>query len=79
LNTDNDPVHALLSRWRDDSAGTYRTWFLWEERLKKFRSIRRGIAAVVAEIEAGTFGSPPPLPRSCSTARRRPATRTRHC
>jgi hypothetical protein len=44
LNTDNDPVHALLSRWRDDPAGTYRTWFLWEERLKNFRSIRRGIA-----------------------------------
>jgi hypothetical protein len=30
LNTDNDPVHALLSHWRDDPAGTYRTWFLWE-------------------------------------------------
>jgi hypothetical protein len=41
LNTNNDPVHALLSRWRDDPAGTYRTWFLWEERLKNFRSIRR--------------------------------------
>jgi type II restriction enzyme len=57
LNTDNDPVHALLSRWRDDPAGTYRTWFLWEERLKNFRSIRRGIAAVIAEIEAGSFGN----------------------
>jgi type II restriction enzyme len=57
LNTDNDPVHALLSRWRDDPAGTYRTWFLWEERLKNFRSIRRGIAAVVAEIEADRFGN----------------------
>jgi type II restriction enzyme len=31
-------------------------WFLWEERLKNFRSIRRGIAQVVSEIEQGTFG-----------------------
>jgi type II restriction enzyme len=47
----------LITRWRED-AGTYRTWFLWEERLKNFRSIRRGIAEVVQEmIEAGTFGS----------------------
>lgn len=34
-----------------------RTWFLWEERLKNFRSIRRGLAQVVEEIEAGTFGN----------------------
>ena len=47
----------LIERWRDDARGTYRTWFLWDERLKNFRSIRRGIAAVVAQIEAGTFGS----------------------
>lgn len=47
----------LLARWRDDPGGTYRTWFLWEERLKNFRSIRRGLAAVVQEIEADTFGN----------------------
>ncbi len=52
-----DPLRQLLLRWRDDQAGSYRTWFLWEERLKNFRSIRRGIAAVVAEIEANTFGN----------------------
>lgn len=48
---------ALLSRWRDDPGATYRTWFLWEERVKNFRSIRRGIQQVVAEIRAGTFGT----------------------
>lgn len=53
----SDPVHYLFSRWREDPGGVYQTWFLWEERLKNFRSIRRGIAAVVAEIEAGTFGN----------------------
>ncbi len=52
-----DPWVTLLTRWREDRGGTYQTWFLWEERLKNFRSIRRGIAAVVGEIEAGTFGN----------------------
>ena len=50
-------IGALIARWREDTAGTYRTWFLWEERLKNFRAVRRGIAAVVAEIERGTFGN----------------------
>ena len=53
----DDPLLALITRWREDAGGTYQTWFLWEERLKNFRSIRRGIAQVVAEIEASTFGN----------------------
>jgi len=48
---------TLIQRWKDDPGGTYRTWFLWEERIKNFRSIRTGIAEVVREIEAGTFGN----------------------
>ncbi|MBA5868176.1 MAG: type II restriction endonuclease [Nitrospira sp. CR1.3] len=51
------PIQALVTRWRDDPGGTYRTWFLWEERIKNFRSIRTGIVEVVREIEAGTFGN----------------------
>lgn len=47
----------LIARWRDDAGGTYRTWFLWEERLKNFRSIRRGISTLVEEIESGRFGN----------------------
>lgn len=50
-------LRTLIARWRDDAGGTYRTWFLWEDRLKNFRSIRRGLAEVVSEIEAGTFGT----------------------
>lgn len=58
LSTPNaDALRVLITRWRDDPGGTYRSWFLWEERLKNFRSIRRGIAEVVSEIEAGTFGN----------------------
>ncbi len=53
----DSPIRTLIARWRDDADGTYRTWFLWEERLKNFRSIRRGLAAVVKEIQDGTFGN----------------------
>jgi len=49
-------VRQLIGRWRDDPGATYRSWFLWEERIKNFRSIRRGLAQVVAEIDAGRFG-----------------------
>lgn len=52
-----DPLATLIGRWRDDPGATYRTWFLWEERLKNFRSIRRGLEAVIGEITAGTFGN----------------------
>jgi type II restriction enzyme len=51
-----DTLRTLITRWREDSGGTYRAWFLWEERLKNFRSIRRGLAEVVRDIEAGSFG-----------------------
>lgn len=55
---DFDPAkRTLIERWRADPGATYRTWFLWEERLKNFRSIRRGLAAVIREIETGTFGN----------------------
>jgi type II restriction enzyme len=50
-------VGLLVLRWRQDAGSTYQTWFLWKERLKNFRSIRRGLAEVVTEIEAGTFGT----------------------
>jgi type II restriction enzyme len=52
-----DLIGELIGRWKDDPGGTYRSWFLWDERLKNFRSIRRGVAQVVAEIDAGTFGN----------------------
>ena len=55
--TPSDPVRYLFARWRDDPGGTYQSWFLWGERLKNFRSIRRGIAAVVAEFAVGSFGN----------------------
>lgn len=52
-----ESLTALIDRWRADRHSTYNSWFLWDERLKNFRSIRRGIGQVVREIEAGTFGN----------------------
>jgi type II restriction enzyme len=49
-------LETLIKKWREDLGATYRSWFLWEERLKNFRSIRRGIMQVVEEIDKGTFG-----------------------
>lgn len=50
-------LQASIEQWRTDPDSTYQTWFLWEERLKNFRSIRRGLEQVVAEMQAGTFGT----------------------
>ncbi len=57
LPFDTVAVRELVQRWRDDPGGTFRTWFLWEERVKNFRSIRRGIEQVAWEIEEGRFGT----------------------
>lgn len=54
---DGSEIGALIKLWRDDPGGSYRSWFLWDERLKNFRSIRRGLQVVVQEIEAGRFGN----------------------
>lgn len=57
MDLPSDSLDSLIQRWKADPGGTYRSWFLWAERLKNFRSIRRGLAAVVREIEAGCFGN----------------------
>ncbi|MBI4817421.1 MAG: type II restriction endonuclease [Deltaproteobacteria bacterium] len=50
-------VARLINRWREDPFATYRSWFLWEERIKNFRSIRSGVRVVVDEIARGSFGN----------------------
>lgn len=52
-----DGLAVLIDHWKADPHSTYNSWFLWEERLKNFRSIRRGIGEVVKDIDAGTFGN----------------------
>lgn len=51
------PLEQLIRLWRDDAAGTYRSWFLWEDRIKNFSGIRRALREVVSEIENGSFGN----------------------
>jgi type II restriction enzyme len=53
---DEKLIEELLRRWRDDSRGAYQNWFLWQDRLKNFRSIRRGVQQVADEIKSGHFG-----------------------
>lgn len=50
-------LQPLIQRWKNDPHSTYTSWFLWDERLKNFRSIRRGISQVVTEIKDGSFGN----------------------
>ena len=50
-------IGELISRWKQDGGSTYSTWFLWEERLKNFRAIRRGIGQVASEIAERRFGN----------------------
>ncbi len=56
LTPEASAISALIVRWRSDPDSTYQSWFLWPERIKNFRSIRRGIQQVIAEIKADTFG-----------------------
>ncbi|MFN9470057.1 type II restriction endonuclease [Acidovorax sp.] len=53
----NDSLGTLIDCWKADPSSTYNTWFLWDQRVKNFRSIRRGIAQVVQDIRDGTFGN----------------------
>ncbi|MBK8724678.1 MAG: hypothetical protein IPL96_01175 [Holophagaceae bacterium] len=46
---------GLLQRYRADPESVFHTWFLGEDRLKAFRTIRRGVMEVVQDIQAGRF------------------------
>ena len=51
-------LDALADRYRRDPESVYHTWFLHDEnRLKAFRSIRRGVDEVVRAVRNGTFGN----------------------
>lgn len=51
-------LDALATRYRHDAESVYHTWFLHDgNRLKAFRSIRRGVGEVVRAVRGGTFGN----------------------
>lgn len=49
------PIEPLALRYREDMESVYHTWFLGNDRLKAFRTIRRGVQLVVEDILTGKF------------------------
>lgn len=51
-------LDRIITQYKDDSESVYNTWFINnEERLKAFRSIRRGVMQVTEDIRQGKFGN----------------------
>lgn len=53
-----DNLTETIQRYKQDKESVYHTWFINnQERLKAFRSIRRGVSQVVKDIKDGGFGN----------------------
>jgi len=51
-------VKSLIESYKNDQESVYHTWFLHStDRLKAFRTIRKGLQKVIKEIEEETFGN----------------------
>jgi len=51
-------LQALIDRYKNDDESVFNTWFINnDERLKAFRSIRRGVHKVIQDIKAKEFGN----------------------
>jgi type II restriction enzyme len=51
-------MESLIDFYKKDQESVYHTWFLHNnERLKAFRTIRKGLLKVINEIEQDTFGN----------------------
>ena len=51
-------LQALLDKYKSDKESVFNTWFINnDERLKAFRSIRRGVQEVIQDIKTGQFGN----------------------
>lgn len=53
----SDQISKVIEIWKSTPSASYLSWFLWEDRLKNFRSIRTGVKKVIEEIEQGHFGN----------------------
>jgi type II restriction enzyme len=54
----NQNLRPVIERYKNDKESVYNTWFVNnEERLKAFRSIRRGVQDVIQEIKEKKFGN----------------------
>ena len=55
---ESENINALTVRFKMDSESVYNTWFIDnDDRMKAFRSIRRGVMSIVEAIKGGTFGN----------------------
>lgn len=43
----SDALAQLIARWKDDAGGAYRSWFLWEQRIKSFRQAVEAVSRVL--------------------------------
>ncbi len=51
-------LQGLFNKYKSDRESVFNTWFINnDERLKAFRSIRRGVQEVIQNIKAGQFGN----------------------
>ncbi len=54
----NIDLSSLINTYKNDPETVYNTWFVNnDERLKAFRTIRRGVIQVIQDIRSGTFGN----------------------
>ena len=54
----NNGVADLIHQYKQDAESVYNTWFIdSEDRMKAFRSIRRGVIDTVQAISKGSFGN----------------------
>ncbi|OQP59979.1 hypothetical protein A3860_34980 [Niastella vici] len=52
----NTPLYPIIQQYKTDKESVYNTWFINnEERLKAFRSIRRGVMQVIDDIRCKRF------------------------
>jgi type II restriction enzyme len=51
-------LKSIIKNYKEDNETVYHSWFVNnDERLKAFRSIRRGVLEVIKDIKSGNFGN----------------------
>lgn len=54
----NEHLQSIINQYKNDQESVYNTWFINnEDRLKAFRSIRRGVLQVIDDIKSKRFGN----------------------
>lgn len=52
----NNNLSQIIKQYKDDKESVYNTWFINnDDRLKAFRTIRRGVIQIIQDIKSGNF------------------------